>query len=224
MLQLENITKSFRDGDNELSVLRGVYLTLADGEQASIMGSSGCGKSTLLHILGGIERADSGSYTLDGESLDRMSPAELAEIRARKIGMVFQSFFLVKSLDCIENVGLPLGYAGVAAKERRERALEALDAVGMADMAKKQVTKLSGGQMQRVAIARAIVSRPKLLICDEPTGSLDSSTAERIIELICGLSRKNGSTLIIVTHDKNIADVCERRFVMSDGILSDAEL
>ena len=224
MLQLENITKSFRDGDNELSVLRGVDLTLADGEQASIMGSSGCGKSTLLHILGGIERADSGSYTLDGESLDRMSPAELAEIRARKIGMVFQSFFLVKSLDCIENVGLPLGYAGVAAKERRERALEALDAVGMADMAKKQVNKLSGGQMQRVAIARAIVSRPKLLICDEPTGSLDSSTAERIIELICGLSRKNGSTLIIVTHDKNIADVCEHRFVMSDGILSDAEL
>ena len=224
MLQLENITKSFRDGDSELSVLRGVDLTLADGEQASIMGSSGCGKSTLLHILGGIELADSGSYTLDGERLTEMSPAELAEIRARKIGMVFQSFFLVKSLDCIENVGLPLGYAGVAAKERRERALEALDAVGMADMAKKQVNKLSGGQMQRVAIARAIVSRPKLLICDEPTGSLDSSTAERIIELICGLSRKNGSTLIIVTHDKNIADVCERRFVMSDGILSDAEL
>ncbi len=224
MLQLENITKSFRDGDSELSVLRGVDLNLDDGDQASIMGSSGCGKSTLLHILGGIERADSGSYTLDGESLDRMSPAELAEIRARKIGMVFQSFFLVKSLDCIENVGLPLGYAGVAAKERRERALEALDAVGMADMAKKQVNKLSGGQMQRVAIARAIVSRPKLLICDEPTGSLDSSTAERIIELICGLSRKNGSTLIIVTHDKNIADVCEHRFVMSDGILSDAEL
>ena len=224
MLQLENITKSFRDGDSELSVLRGVDLNLDDGDQASIMGSSGCGKSTLLHILGGIERADSGSYTLDGERLTEMSPAELAEIRARKIGMVFQSFFLVKSLDCIENVGLPLGYAGVAAKERRERALEALDAVGMADMAKKQVNKLSGGQMQRVAIARAIVSRPKLLICDEPTGSLDSSTAERIIELICGLSRKNGSTLIIVTHDKNIADVCERRFVMSDGILSDAEL
>lgn len=224
MLQLENITKSFRDGDSELSVLRGVDLNLDDGDQASIMGSSGCGKSTLLHILGGIERADSGSYTLDGDRLTEMSPAELAEIRARKIGMVFQSFFLVKSLDCIENVGLPLGYAGVAAKERRERALEALDAVGMADMAKKQVTKLSGGQMQRVAIARAIVSRPKLLICDEPTGSLDSSSAERIIELICGLSRKNGSTLIIVTHDKNIADVCERRFVMSDGILSDAEL
>lgn len=221
MLQLENITKSFRDGDSELSVLRGVDLNLADGEQASIMGASGCGKSTLLHILGGIERADSGSYTLDGKRLTEMSPAELAEIRARKIGMVFQSFFLVKSLDCIENVGLPLGYAGVAAKERRERALEALDAVGMADMAKKQVTKLSGGQMQRVAIARAIVSRPKLLICDEPTGSLDSATAERIIELICGLSRKNGSTLIIVTHDKNIADVCERRFVMSDGILSE---
>lgn len=221
MLQLENITKSFRDGDSELSVLRGVDLNLDDGDQASIMGSSGCGKSTLLHILGGIERADSGSYTLDGERLTEMSPAELAEIRARKIGMVFQSFFLVKSLDCVENVGLPLGYAGVAAKERRERALEALDAVGMADMAKKQVTKLSGGQMQRVAIARAIVSRPKLLICDEPTGSLDSSTAERIIELICGLSRKNGSTLIIVTHDKNIADVCERRFVMSDGILSE---
>ena len=224
MLQLENITKSFRDGDSELSVLRRVNLTLADGEQASIMGSSGCGKSTLLHILGGIERADSGSYTLDGDRLTEMSPAELAEIRARKIGMVFQSFFLVKSLDCIENVGLPLGYAGITANERRERALEALDAVGMADMAKKQVTKLSGGQMQRVAIARAIVSRPKLLICDEPTGSLDSSTAERIIELICGLSRKNGSTLIIVTHDKNIADVCERRFVMSDGILSDTEL
>lgn len=224
MLQLENITKSFRDGDSELSVLRGVDLNLDDGDQASIMGSSGCGKSTLLHILGGIERADSGSYTLDGDRLTEMSPAELAEIRARKIGMVFQSFFLVKSLDCIENVGLPLGYAGIAANERRERALEALDAVGMVDMAKKQVTKLSGGQMQRVAIARAIVSRPKLLICDEPTGSLDSSTAERIIELICGLSRKNGSTLIIVTHDKNIADVCERRFVMSDGILSDAEL
>lgn len=221
MLQLENITKSFRDGDSELSVLRGVDLTLADGEQASIMGSSGCGKSTLLHILGGIERADSGSYTLDGDRLTEMSPAELAEIRARKIGMVFQSFFLVKSLDCIENVGLPLGYAGIAANERRERALEALDAVGMADMAKKQVTKLSGGQMQRVAIARAIVTRPKLLICDEPTGSLDSSSAERIIELICGLSRKNGSTLIIVTHDRNIADVCERRFVMSDGILSE---
>lgn len=221
MLQLENITKSFRDGDSELSVLRGVDLTLADGEQASIMGSSGCGKSTLLHILGGIERADSGSYTLDGDRLTEMSPAELAEIRARKIGMVFQSFFLVKSLDCIENVGLPLGYAGIAANERRKRALEALDAVGMADMAKKQVTKLSGGQMQRVAIARAIVTRPKLLICDEPTGSLDSSSAERIIELICGLSRKNGSTLIIVTHDKNIADVCERRFVMSDGILSE---
>ena len=219
MLQLENITKSFRDGDSELSVLRGVDLTLADCEQASIMGSSGCGKSTLLHILGGIERADSGSYTLDGDRLTEMSPAELAEIRARKIGMVFQSFFLVKSLDCIENVGLPLGYAGIAANERREGALEALDAVGMVDMAKKQVTKLSGGQMQRVAIARAIVTRPKLLICDEPTGSLDSSTAERIIELICGLSRKNGSTLIIVTHDKNIADVCERRFVMSDGIL-----
>ena len=130
----------------------------------------------------------------------------------------------MKSLDCIENVGLPLGYAGVAAKERRERALEALDAVGMADMAKKQVTKLSGGQMQRVAIARAIVSRPKLLICDEPTGSLDSTTAEHIMDLIVDLSRQNGSTLIIVTHDKNIADVCERRFVMSDGILSDAEL
>lgn len=224
MIELNKINKRYRDGNREIHVLRDLSLTIKNGESVSVMGRSGCGKSTLLHILGGIEKIDSGNYLLDGTAMDKLGSSELAKIRAEKIGLIFQSYFLVKSLDCVSNVELPLGYAGVKAKERRERAITALEYVGMCDCAARNVTKLSGGQQQRVAIARAIVTSPSLILADEPTGNLDPDTAEQTIELLIELAKKNSSTLVVVTHDSKIASYADTRLIMVNGVIQNAEL
>lgn len=219
MIKLTDINKSYQDGSREIHVLHDLSLTIGSGETVSVMGRSGCGKSTLLHILGGIERIDSGNYLLDGIAMDKLGSKELAKVRAERIGMIFQSFFLVKSLDCVSNVELPLGYAGVKAKERRERAMNALGYVGMSDYAGRSVTKLSGGQQQRIAIARAIVTSPSLILADEPTGNLDADTAEQTIELLVGLAKRNSSTLVVVTHDSRIASYADTRLLMENGAI-----
>ncbi len=219
MIKLTNINKSYQDGSREIHVLHNLSLTIENGESVSVMGRSGCGKSTLLHILGGIEKIDSGSYLLDGTEMAKLGSEELAKVRSERIGLIFQSFFLVKSLDCVSNVELPLGYAGVKTKERRERAMNALKYVGMSDYADRNVTKLSGGQQQRIAIARAIVTSPSLILADEPTGNLDADTAEQIIELLVELAKRNSSTLVVVTHDSKIASHTNTQLVMENGVI-----
>lgn len=211
MIELCDINKSYQDGKNVIEVIRGLSLKIENGEIVSLLGRSGCGKSTLLHILGGIEKFDSGKYIFDGVDMGSLSAEELAKLRAEKIGFVFQSYFLIKSLDCLGNVELPLGYSGIGAKERRERAMAALELVEMSDYAKRNVTKLSGGQQQRIAIARAIVTSPSLILADEPTGNLDPETADRTIQLLVGLAEKSSSTLVVVTHDRHIASYSARK-------------
>ena len=211
MIELCDINKSYQDGKNVIEVIRGLSLKIENGEIVSLLGRSGCGKSTLLHILGGIEKFDSGKYIFDGGDMESLSAEKLAKLRAEKIGFVFQSYFLIKSLDCLSNVELPLGYSGVGPKERRERAMAALELVEMSDYAKRNVTKLSGGQQQRIAIARAIVTSPSLILADEPTGNLDPETADRTIRLLVGLAKKSSSTLVVVTHDRHIASYSDRK-------------
>ena len=211
MIELCDINKSYQDGKNVIEVIRGLSLKIENGEIVSLLGRSGCGKSTLLHILGGIEKFDSGKYIFDGVDMESLSAEKLAKLRAEKIGFVFQSYFLIKSLDCLSNVELPLGYSGVGPKERRERAMAALELVEMSDYAKRNVTKLSGGQQQRIAIARAIVTSPSLILADEPTGNLDPETADRTIRLLVGLAKKSSSTLVVVTHDRHIASYSDRK-------------
>ncbi len=218
MLELKNINKSYHDGSTDIHVLKDLSLKAEKGTVLSIMGRSGCGKSTLLHILGGIERIDSGSYELDGVRIDKCTPAELTKIRSQKLGFVFQSYYLIKSLNCVDNVEVPLGYAGIKSKERRERAMAALEYVGMGDYAERSITKLSGGQQQRIAIARAIAASPSLILADEPTGNLDSETAETIIHLLVKLAEQNGITLIIVTHDDKVASTAHEQYILRDGM------
>ena len=219
LLQLDDVAKTFRMGDVEVRALRGVSLSIASGEFVAIMGPSGSGKSTLMNIIGCLDRPTAGSYRLDGTEVSTLDRAQLAEIRNRTLGFVFQSFNLLSRTSAVENVELPLLYAGVKAADRRARATEALDRVGLASRLDHHPNQLSGGQQQRVAIARALVGNPKVILADEPTGNLDSRTSVEVMAMFQALG-KQGITVVLVTHEQDIAAYAARVIVLRDGKVS----
>ena len=219
MLVLDNVFKVYNKGKtNEFEALKGVSLKVDDGELVAIIGKSGAGKSTLLHILACIEKFESGTYTIDDVSIQKLKERMAAKIRNEKIGVVIQDFALVEDFSCIENVMLPLDFSKKREGRCKEKAVKALQAVGMGEYAKKNVSQLSGGQKQRVAIARAIVNEPSVILADEPTGALDTKTSAEIMQLFINLN-KQGRTVIIVTHDLEIAKQCSRVIEISDGLI-----
>jgi putative ABC transport system ATP-binding protein len=218
VIELVNVTKVYRSGTLFVAALRGVSLTIEEGEYVAVMGPSGSGKSTLMHILGCLDVPTSGTYRLAGEDVSTMSDAALASVRNRRIGFVFQQFNLLSSMNALRNVELPLVYAGVERAERRARALEALDQVGLADRVNHRPGELSGGQQQRVAVARALVTEPDLILADEPTGNLDSTAAAEVLGLLSDLQR-SGRTLVLITHELEVADRAARTVRLRDGLV-----
>jgi putative ABC transport system ATP-binding protein len=216
VVDARDVTKVFTMGEVEVHALRGLDLQIAPGEIISIMGPSGSGKSTLMNILGCLDRPTDGEYYLDDESVAEMNDDQLADIRNRKVGFVFQSFNLLPRATALANVELPLRYARNG-KNRRQRAREALESVGLADRMTHRPNELSGGQQQRVAIARAIVNEPSILMADEPTGNLDTTSGEAVMEILLNLNKERGATLIIVTHDPEIAELTQRVVRILDG-------
>jgi putative ABC transport system ATP-binding protein len=222
MIQAEELTKIYEMGDSEVRALNGASFTIGKGEMVAIMGPSGSGKSTLMSIIGCLDVPTGGSYRLDGIAVENMDESKLAEIRGRKIGFVFQQFNLLARTSALENVMLPLTYAGFSGKERNQRATKALERVGLGDRTHHAPNELSGGQQQRVAIARALVNEPAILLADEPTGALDSKTGVEIMELFQNLHKEGGQTVILVTHDSYVARHTDRIIKLSDGrIVSD---
>jgi len=217
VIQLEHIHKTYTMGDVEVHALRGVSLTIREGEFVAIMGASGSGKSTTMNILGCLDRPTRGSYILDGEDVSQMSKDERADIRCNKIGFVFQGFNLLSRTSALENVELPMLYLGVDAAQRHQRAMEALAAVGLAGREQNHPNQLSGGQQQRVAVARSLVNSPALILADEPTGNLDSRTSVEVMEIFQRLNREMGITLVLVTHEPDIAQYAKRVVVFKDG-------
>ena len=217
-IEARDITKAYEMGDQTVHALRGVSVDIAEGEFVAIMGSSGSGKSTLMNILGCLDRPTSGTYHLAGEAVEGMGADQLASVRNRRIGFVFQQFNLLPRTSAVENVELPMVYSGVKATVRRERALAALRKVGLAERSSHTPAELSGGQQQRVAIARALVNEPQLILADEPTGALDSKTSEDIMRLLADLNAQ-GMTVVIVTHEADIAAWARRRLVFRDGLI-----
>lgn len=218
-IRLENIHKTYDLGEIQVPALRGVSLEIYRGEFVAVMGASGSGKSTLMNIVGCLDRPTKGHYLLDGKDVSSLTKDELAAIRSHKIGFVFQQFNLLPRTSALENVELPTIYAGVRVEERAKRAQEALNRVGLADRAEHFPSQLSGGQQQRVAIARALVNRPSLLLADEPTGNLDSRTSVEIMEILQGLNDQQGLTVVIVTHEPDIAQYAKRALEFRDGKL-----
>jgi putative ABC transport system ATP-binding protein len=216
LVELRNVSKIYRLGEEEIRALDDVTLDIEEGEFISIIGPSGSGKSTLMHILGCLDSPSKGTIQLDGVMIQGASSRQLASIRNRKIGFVFQFFNLLPKLNVVQNVELPMIYSGVSAKERRQRALEALQLVDLANRAKHRPSQLSGGQQQRAAIARALVNNPRIVFADEPTGNLDSHTGDAILQLFRKLSQE-GRTIVLVTHDPEIAAVTPRRIEIRDG-------
>jgi putative ABC transport system ATP-binding protein len=218
MLHVEGLTKSYKTGESVLPILKGVSLTVEKGEFVAIMGPSGSGKSTFMNMLGCLDRPDSGTYTLDGIEVSKLTDKQLAQVRNQKIGFVFQSFNLLARSTALHNVELPMMYAGGGRAERRKRALEALGRVGLAERVHHKPTQLSGGQRQRVAIARALVNRPSILLADEPTGNLDSRSGTEIMAMFQEL-HSQGVTIILVTHEPDIARHAERIVTFKDGVI-----
>lgn len=216
LIRLSGIVKSYQNGDQELQVLKGIDLTVYEGEFVAIMGPSGSGKSTLMNIIGLLDRPTEGTYVLAGQSVEEVSETKLARIRNQEIGFVFQQFFLLSKLTAQENVELPLIYAGVPVSKRRSLAQQFLEKVELADRMQHLPSELSGGQKQRVAIARALVNSPSIILADEPTGALDTKTGNQIMELLTQLNQE-GKTIIMVTHEPEIAAYATRRIVIRDG-------
>ncbi len=219
LIELREVAKSYIMGEVEVKALRGVSFSVAPGEFVSIMGASGSGKSTLLNILGCLDQPTSGDYFLNGQAVSKLPPQELARIRNREIGFVFQSFHLLPRLNALDNIELPLIYASVQGHERRRKAEEALAMVGLAERAHHRPFELSGGQQQRVAIARALVNGPRLILADEPTGNLDSQSGREIMQIFCELNQR-GITIVLVTHEPDIAAYTGRTLMFKDGSLT----
>ena len=217
VIQLDHIHKTYTMGDVQVHALRGVSLTIREGEFVAIMGASGSGKSTTMNIIGCLDRPTRGTYILDGQDVSQMSKDERADIRCSKIGFVFQGFNLLARTSALENVELPMLYAGVDAGLRTQRAFDALSAVGLAGREQNHPNQLSGGQQQRVAVARALVNNPTLILADEPTGNLDSRTSVEVMEIFQRLNRERGITLVLVTHEMDIAQYAQRVVVFKDG-------
>lgn len=219
MIECRNITKTYKNGNVETPVLKGISFTVKDGEYVAIMGPSGSGKSTLMHILGALDTPTSGQYLIDGHNTSSLTADESANFRAQKIGFVFQAFNLLPRATVLRNVALPLIYAGVPREEREERAKNALKAAGMDETRFSYLSnQISGGQMQRVAIARALVNNPTLLLADEPTGNLDSKTGEIVLKTLEELNEK-GRTIIMITHEPDVAEHAKRIIQLKDGVI-----
>lgn len=216
LISLKNIVKSYKNGDQELQVLKGINLEVYEGEFVAIMGPSGSGKSTLMNIIGLLDRPTSGDYSLNGKKVETLSDRHLASVRNKEIGFVFQQFFLLSKLNALQNVELPLIYAGISVSKRRQLAKQYLEKVELEKRMKHLPSELSGGQKQRVAIARALVNNPSIILADEPTGALDTKTGEQIMALLTALNRE-GKTIIMVTHEPDIADYATRKIVIRDG-------
>ncbi len=218
MISIKNLHKSYKIGNSSLHVLKGINFEVKEGELVAIMGSSGSGKSTLLNILGMLDVADEGDYLLDQVPIKNLNETKAAKYRNQFLGFVFQSFNLINYKTALENVSLPLYYQGVKRKERHDIALDYLDKVGLKDWSSHLPSELSGGQKQRVAIARAMASKPKVLLADEPTGALDSTTSFEVMDLIQKINQE-GKTILVVTHEEDIAHMCKRIVKLKDGVI-----
>jgi len=223
MISIKNLHKSYHMGSNSLHVLKGINFDVKEGELVSIMGSSGSGKSTLLNILGMLDEADEGSYTLDGVPIKNLNEKIAAKYRNEFLGFIFQSFNLINYKSALDNVSMPLYYKGVKRKERTERAMHYLEKVGLKEWSHHLPSELSGGQKQRVAIARALASDPKVLLADEPTGALDTTTSYEVMDLIQGINDE-GKTILVVTHEHDIAQMTKRIVNLKDGVIIDDSL
>ena len=218
MIEIEELNKSYPIGNSSLHVLKGIDLKIKEGELVAIMGSSGSGKSTLLNIIGMLDNYDSGTYKLDNVPIKDLDETKAAKYRNKFLGFVFQSFNLINYKTALENIALPLYYQGISRNERQKVAIEYLKKVGLADWAEHLPSELSGGQKQRIAIARALASQPKVLLADEPTGALDSTTSEEVMDLIKQINNE-GKTILVVTHEQDIANMCKRIITLKDGII-----
>jgi len=219
LISLKNICRSYRNGEQKLQVLKNINLEISEGEFVAIMGPSGSGKSTLMNTIGMLDTPTSGEYYLEGQEVARLGEKQLAQVRNQQIGFVFQQFFLLSKMDAVQNVELPLIYAGVPAAQRRKLAEEYLSKVELTDRIHHLPSELSGGQKQRVAIARALVNDPSIILADEPTGALDTKTGSQIMELLVELNEE-GKTIIMVTHEPEIAAYAKRQIVIRDGVIS----
>jgi putative ABC transport system ATP-binding protein len=220
MIDMRKIWKVYSTGRVDVEALRGIDLVIGENEFVSVMGPSGSGKSTLMNLMGCLDTPSSGEYFLEGQKVESLSPNELAEIRNKKVGFVFQNFNLLPYATAFENVEVPLIFGGVASRKRRKRAMEFLDKVGLADRADHKPGELSGGELQRVAIARALVNQPRLILADEPTGNLDTGSGQEIINLFEELGRQ-GHTVVVITHDHSIAERTHRIIKLRDGMIVD---
>ena len=224
IIEVKNLVKVYRDGNTFFKALNGVSFSINQGESVAIIGKSGSGKSTLMHLLAALDKPNEGEVFIDGQNIAKMKKRNLNKLRNQTFGFVFQQFFMNPKDTVLQNVILPLKIAGVGSRKRKEIALKALEAVELTDKAKNKASNLSGGQKQRVCVARAIVNSPKIIFADEPTGNLDSKTSAKVEDLLFGLNKENGITLVIVTHDEALAQKCDRQIRIQDGqIISKGE-